>query len=64
MLQDRPLCWDQHVKLLPAAERYSATDVMRWSSEQVASFVTCLPGCEAHGKVFHEEVSVRVCVRV
>ena len=55
-VQDLPLCWDQHSKLLPVVNKYSVNDVMRWSSEQVAGFVNCLPGCNPHGKVFHEEV--------
>ena len=55
-LKDLPLCWDQHTKLLPVVNKYSANDVMKWSSEQVAGFVNCLPGCSPQGKVFHEEV--------
>ena len=56
ILQDLPLCWDQHSKLLPVVNKYTANDVMKWSSEQVAGFVNCLPGCSPHGKVFHDQV--------
>ena len=55
--RDLPLCWEHHSKLLPALDRHEATDVTNWSAQQVAQFVSTLPGCRDLGRYFLEEVS-------
>eukprot|EP00058_Branchiostoma_floridae_P024154 XP_002609644.1 hypothetical protein BRAFLDRAFT_123562 [Branchiostoma floridae] len=53
--KELPLCWDQHVKLLPGVASLKGSDISKWTIEQVADFVKTLPGCEEMGNVFKDE---------
>ncbi|XP_070556863.1 lethal(3)malignant brain tumor-like protein 4 isoform X2 [Ptychodera flava] len=53
--KDLPLCWEQHSKLLPGVSGISASEVAKWTTEQVSEFVGKLPGCNEHAKKFAEE---------
>ncbi|XP_019638919.1 PREDICTED: lethal(3)malignant brain tumor-like protein 4 isoform X3 [Branchiostoma belcheri] len=53
--KELPLCWDQHVKLLPGVASLKGSDISKWTIDQVADFVKTLPGCEEMGNVFKDE---------
>ncbi|XP_049510289.1 lethal(3)malignant brain tumor-like protein 3 isoform X1 [Panthera uncia] len=53
-----PLRWEQQSKLLPTVAGIPASKVSKWSTDEVSEFIQSLPGCEEHGKVFKDEVSV------
>nr|XP_006811109.1 PREDICTED: lethal(3)malignant brain tumor-like protein 3-like [Saccoglossus kowalevskii] len=53
--KDLPLCWEQHSKLLPGVSDITASEVSKWSTDQVSEFVKKLPGCEEHAQKFAEE---------
>ncbi|XP_028920308.1 lethal(3)malignant brain tumor-like protein 4 [Ornithorhynchus anatinus] len=53
--RDLPLCWEQHCKLLPGVGDIQASEVAKWTVDQVATFVQTLPGCEEHAKDFQKE---------
>lgn len=56
--KDMPLNWDQHSKLLPGVDTVRGSQVAKWTVEDVAGFVSNLPGCAEQGKLFKDEVSV------
>jgi len=60
---DRPLCWDEHAKLLPGVVEHRADLMSQWTIQQVADFVMQLPGCADLGRVFRTEVFVSVFSR-
>ena len=54
---DLPLGWAENSgKLAKGIEGLSADDVGQWSVERVVEFVTSLPGCDAIGPIFEEQV--------
>nr|KAG5705841.1 hypothetical protein BaRGS_030731 [Batillaria attramentaria] len=53
--QEQPPYWEHHAKLLPGVDHLGGNEVKRWSIEQVASFVSTLPGCRDYEKVFREQ---------
>jgi hypothetical protein len=52
---DVPFGWDQHIKLLPGVPDNQADSLSQWSVQQVAEFVSQLPGCEDLGRHFRRE---------
>ena len=57
-LGEAPVAWEKHSKnLLGFADKVNATEVLQWSAEKVAQFVTSIPGCQDFGQNFEEEVS-------
>uniref|UniRef100_A0A8B9QJX6 L3MBTL histone methyl-lysine binding protein 3 n=1 Tax=Apteryx owenii TaxID=8824 RepID=A0A8B9QJX6_APTOW len=57
-----PLRWEQQSKLLPSVAGIPASKVSKWSTDEVSEFIRSLPGCEEHGKVFKDEISLPVSV--
>ncbi|XP_043922447.1 lethal(3)malignant brain tumor-like protein 4 isoform X2 [Protopterus annectens] len=53
--KDLPLCWEQHCKLLPGVAHVKASQVAKWTVDEVAMFVQTLPGCQEQAKIFKEE---------
>ncbi|XP_028740958.1 lethal(3)malignant brain tumor-like protein 4 [Peromyscus leucopus] len=53
--RDLPLGWEQHCKLLPGVADIQASQVARWTVDEVAEFVQSLLGCEEHAKCFKKE---------
>lgn len=55
--QEQPPYWEHHAKVLPGVSHHRGDEVKRWSIEEVANFITMLPGCREQEKVFKEQVS-------
>jgi len=55
---DRPLCWNEHAKLLPGVTEHRADSLSQWTIQQVADFVSQLPGCADLGRIFSSEVVI------
>ncbi|XP_065390263.1 lethal(3)malignant brain tumor-like protein 4 isoform X7 [Macaca fascicularis] len=53
--RDLPLGREQHCKLLPGVADIRASQVARWTVDEVAEFVQSLLGCEEHAKCFKKE---------
>nr|XP_020040815.1 lethal(3)malignant brain tumor-like protein 4 [Castor canadensis] len=53
--QDLPLGREQHCKLLPGVADIQASQVARWTVDEVAEFIQSLLGCEEHAKCFKKE---------
>ncbi|KAG3294179.1 L3MBTL4, histone methyl-lysine binding protein [Ictidomys tridecemlineatus] len=53
--RELPLGREQHCKLLPGVADIQASQVARWTVDQVAEFVQSLLGCEEHAKCFKKE---------
>ncbi|XP_059265215.1 lethal(3)malignant brain tumor-like protein 4 isoform X1 [Mustela nigripes] len=53
--RDLPLGREQHCKLLPGVANIQASEVARWTVDEVAEFVQSLLGCEEHAKCFKKE---------
>ncbi|ELV12740.1 Lethal(3)malignant brain tumor-like protein 4 [Tupaia chinensis] len=53
--RDLPLGREQHCKLLPGVADIQASQVARWTVDEVAEFVQSLLGCEEHAKCFKKE---------
>ncbi|CAK6447791.1 unnamed protein product [Pipistrellus nathusii] len=53
--RDLSLGGEQHRKLLPGVADIQASEVARWTVDQVTEFVQSLLGCEEHAKCFKEE---------
>lgn len=53
--RDIPLSREQHCKLLPGVADIQASQVARWTVDEVAEFVQSLLGCEEHAKCFKKE---------
>ncbi|XP_074058734.1 lethal(3)malignant brain tumor-like protein 4 isoform X2 [Macrotis lagotis] len=53
--RDLPLCREQHCKLLPGVADIQASEVAKWTVDEVANFVQSLPGCEDHSRYFKKE---------
>uniref|UniRef100_UPI00358E93DE lethal(3)malignant brain tumor-like protein 3 isoform X2 n=2 Tax=Myxine glutinosa TaxID=7769 RepID=UPI00358E93DE len=53
--RDLPLYWQQHGKLLPQVSGITASKVTGWNTEEVASFIRTLPGCQEQARMFREQ---------
>ncbi|XP_051707367.2 lethal(3)malignant brain tumor-like protein 4 isoform X2 [Oryctolagus cuniculus] len=53
--RDLPLGREQHCKLLPGVADIQASQVARWTVDEVAEFVQSLLGCEEQAKCFRKE---------
>ncbi|CAM9576344.1 unnamed protein product [Lampetra planeri] len=53
--RELPLVWQQHGKLLPEVAGLTASRVASWGTEEVASFIKTLPGCQEQARMFHEQ---------
>uniref|UniRef100_A0A2K6GLU4 SAM domain-containing protein n=1 Tax=Propithecus coquereli TaxID=379532 RepID=A0A2K6GLU4_PROCO len=53
--RDLPLGREQHCKLLPGVADIQASQVARWTVDEVAEFVQSLLGCDEHAKCFKKE---------
>ena len=57
--------WHEHsTKLLPGIDDYTPETISQWSGEQVAQFVTQLPGCQHVGKTLMHEVQISVLLSI
>ncbi|XP_075384850.1 lethal(3)malignant brain tumor-like protein 1 [Tenrec ecaudatus] len=57
---DRSLsvCWEQHCKLLPGVAGISASEVAKWTIDEVFGFVQTLTGYEDQARLFKDEADI------
>ncbi|XP_053202165.1 lethal(3)malignant brain tumor-like protein 4 [Panonychus citri] len=54
---ETPMAWEKHSKsLLSFAEKVNASEVLKWTPDKVAQFVSTIPGCQDFGQCFEEEI--------
>uniref|UniRef100_S4RBD1 L3MBTL histone methyl-lysine binding protein 1b n=1 Tax=Petromyzon marinus TaxID=7757 RepID=S4RBD1_PETMA len=50
-----PLFWEQHCQILPQVAGITACHVSKWGVDEVAKFISALPGCDEQAKFFQNE---------